>query len=255
MEWRDEGLLISFRPHGESSAIVEVFTLGHGRHAGVVRGGASRKMAATLQPGTQLAVVWRARLDDHLGAFTVEPLQSRAGLMEDRLALMGLGSVCAMLRLALPERDAAPALWQATMALLAAVEKGATGGGAAPSWPLDYLRWEMLLLEESGFGLDLTRCAVTGTRDDLAFVSPRTGRAVSRAGAGEWAARLFPLPAAMLGQGPARPVEVMQGLAITGHFLESGWQAVLNGRGLPEARTRLVAALARQAGAAEKGGG
>ncbi|MBL4918429.1 DNA repair protein RecO [Szabonella alba] len=245
MEWRDEGLLIALRPHGEASAIVEIFTLGHGRHAGVVRGGGSRKMAATLQPGTQLAVVWRARLDDHLGAFTVEPLQSRAGLMEDRLALLGLGAVCAMLRLALPERAPAPGLWQPTLGLLAAMEAGAA------DWPLAYLRWELLLLEETGFGLDLSRCAVTGARDDLAYVSPRSGRAVSRAGAGDWAPRLLPLPVAMLGQGPADRAEVMQGLAITGHFLDRGWQPVLNGRSLPEARTRLVAALARQAGTAE----
>jgi DNA repair protein RecO (recombination protein O) len=241
MEWRDEGTLISVRPQGESSAIVEVFTAAHGRHAGVVRGGAGRRMAAVLQPGTQLAVVWRARLDDHLGTFTVEPLRSRAALMEDRLALLGLGAICAMLRHALPEREPNLRLWQATMALLAALEAGA-------DWPVDYLRWELLLLEEIGFGLDLGVCAVTGMREDLVFVSPKTGRAVSRAGAGAWAARLFPLPSCMMGQGGGAVAEVMQGLAITGHFLEREWQATLNRRGLPEARARLLAAFARRAG-------
>jgi DNA repair protein RecO (recombination protein O) len=104
MEWQDEGVLIAMRAHGEASAIIEVFTAGHGRHVGVVRGGASRKMAATLQPGTQLAVTWRARLEDHIGSFTVEPVQSRAALMSDRLALAGLSAICAMVRAALPER-------------------------------------------------------------------------------------------------------------------------------------------------------
>jgi DNA repair protein RecO (recombination protein O) len=132
------------------------------------------------------------------------------------------------------------------MGLLAALEAGA-------DWPVDYLRWELLLLEETGFGLDLGVCAVTGTREDLVFVSPKTGRAVSRVGAGEWAARLFPLPACMMGQGGGDVVEVMQGLAITGHFLAREWQVTLNGRGLPEARARLLAALARQAGTAAQG--
>lgn len=238
MEWRDEGTLIFLRPHGESSAIVEIFTAEHGRHAGVVRGGTGRRMAPVLQPGAQLSVVWRARLDDHLGIFTVEPLRSRAALMEDRLALLGLGAVCAMLRIALPEREPHPALWRATMALLAALE---AGGG----WPVDYLRWEMRLLEETGFGLDLASCAVTGARDDLAYVSPKTGRAVSRQAAGDWAARLFPLPPCLMGQGSGQAAEVAQGLAITGHFLAREWQPVLNDRGLPEARARLVSALAR----------
>lgn len=226
------------RTHGEASAIIDVFTAAHGRHAGVVRGGASRKMAAVMQPGSQLAVTWRARLDNHIGAFTVEPLQSRAGLLGDRLALSGLNAICAMLRVSLAEREAHPQLWRATMALLAALE-------ANPDWPPEYLRWELLLLEEIGFGLDLGRCAVTGARDDLAFVSPKTGRAVSRAGAGGWADRLFLLPPCLLGQGQATAVELGQGLAITGHFLTRGLMPLSNGRPLPAARARLVALLER----------
>lgn len=236
MDWQDEGVLIAMRAHGEASAIIEVFTATHGRHAGVVRGGASRKMAATLQLGTQLAVTWRARLEDHIGSFVVEPVQSRAGLLGDRLGLAGLTAICAMLRVALPEREAHPALWRATMALLAALEHD-------PDWPARYLRWELTLLEELGFGLDLGRCAVTGGRDDLAFVSPKTGRAVSRAGAGDWAGRLFPLPQCLLGQGAASGAEVGQGLAITGHFLSRELADVLHGRPLPEARHRLVRLL------------
>jgi DNA repair protein RecO (recombination protein O) len=238
MEWQDEGVLIAMRAHGEASAIIEVFTAGHGRHVGVVRGGASRKMAATLQPGTQLAVTWRARLEDHIGSFTVEPVQSRAALMSDRLALAGLSAICAMVRAALPERAEHPNLWRATMALLAAL-------GHDPDWPAVYLRWEVTLLEELGFGLDLTRCAVTGARDDLAFVSPKTGRAVSREGAGGWADRLFPLPYCLMGQGAASRAEIGQGLVITGHFLTRELAETSQGRPLPEARNRLIHLLGK----------
>ena len=245
MEWQDEGVLIAMRLHGETSAIIEVFTAAHGRHLGVVRGGASRRLAAVLQPGSQVALGWRARLDEHIGVFTVEPLRARAGLLADRLALSGLNAVCAMLQVALPEREANAGLWRATMALLDAME------GAAPGWPAAYLRWEMQLLEDIGFGLDLTRCAVTGSREDLAFVSPKSGRAVGRLAAGEWAAKLLPLPVVMLGQGPASGAELVQGLAVTGHFLERGLAPVLSGRVLsgrvlPEARNRLIALLARE---------
>lgn len=239
MDWQDEGVLIAVRLHGEASAIIEVFTAAHGRHAGVVRGGASRKQAAVLQPGSQLAVTWRARLEDHIGSYTVEPLQSRAGLLGDRLGLAGLTAICAMLHAALPEREAHPNLWRATMVLLAALEHD-------PDWPALYLRWEMTLLEDMGFGLDLGRCAVTGSREDLAYVSPKTGRAVSRAGAGDWADRLFPLPQCLLGQGPASGIEIGQGLAITGHFLGRELAEALRGRPLPEARTRLITLLAKQ---------
>ena len=238
MEWRDEGALLSMRLHGESAAIIEVFTAAHGRHAGVVRGGASRNMAAMLQPGTHLDVTWRARLDDHIGSFTTEPLRSRAAILSDRLALAGLNAVCALLHVALPEREPHPLLWRMSMALLDDL-------ASTPDWPPAYLRWELLLLEELGFALDLGSCAVTGSRDDLAFVSPKSGRAVSRAGAGDWADRLLPLPAVMLGQGAATAVEIAQGLVITGHFLNRCLEPTLNGRPLPEARTRLLNMLAR----------
>lgn len=238
MEWRDEGALLSMRPHGESAAIIEVFTAAHGRHAGVVRGGASRRMAAVLQPGSQVAVEWRARLDDHIGAFTVEPLQSRAGVLSDRLALAGLNAICAMLHVALPEREPHEALWRRSVALLDALQ--------SPGWPPDYLRWELQLLEELGFALDLSRCAVSGSREDLAYVSPKTGRAVSRGSAGDWVARLLPLPPLLLGQGPATATDLAQGFALTGHFLTRCLEPVLNTRPLPEARTRLIALLSRQ---------
>ncbi len=237
MEWRDEGVLLSMRTHGESAAIIEVFTIGHGRHAGVVRGGASRRMAPVLQTGAQLDVTWRARLHDHIGTYTVEPLRSRAGLMSDRPALAALTSVCALLRAALPEREPHPALWSGTVALLDAL------GGT--DWPSAYLRWEIRLLEELGFGLDLGRCAVTGATEGLAFVSPRTGRAVSVAGAGDWADRLLPLPPGLAGDGPVTGAALRDGLALTTHFLTREMAHDPQARPLPEARARLVDLLTR----------
>lgn len=238
MDWQDEGAILTMRPHGESAAIIEVFTKAHGRHAGVVRGGASRKLAATLQPGSQVQVAWRARLLDHLGAYAVEPVRARAGLLADRRALAALNAVCALLRLCLPERAPHPVLYAASIALLDALEH-------ADDWPPRYLRWEVLLLEELGFGLDLTTCAVTGDATDLAFVSPRTGRAVSRNAAGVWADRLMPLPACLVEQGLASPTALAQGLAITGHFLARELAPVLNDRPLPDSRARLVDLLGR----------
>jgi DNA repair protein RecO (recombination protein O) len=239
MEWRDEGVLLSMRLHGEGSAIIEVFTGAHGRHLGVVRGGASRKMAAILQPGTQLQLDWRARLEGHMGAFRVEPLKSRAVLLEDPAALAALGAVCALVHATLPERDPHPVLYARSLALLDQMAAG-------KDWVGLYLRWELTLLEEIGFGLDLQRCALTGARDDLAFVSPRSGRAVSRAAAGDWAPRLLPLPQVLLGQGPATGAEIGQSLDLTGHFLARALVGRLGGQaGLPEARARLVARLAR----------
>lgn len=240
MDWRDEGVLLSVRRHGETSSIIEVFTAAHGRHAGIVHGGASRKLAPLLQPGAQLDVTWRARLEEHLGSYGVEPLHSRAGLMADRRALAGLNAVCALLGFLLPEREAHAALYGGTLRLLDRL-------GEPGDWALDYLRWELGLLEEMGYGLDLSRCAVTGARDDLAFVSPKTGRAVARDAAGEWADRLLPLPACLLGQGPATPGDVADGLRLTGYFLEHRLARDLGDRPLPEARRRLVALLTRPA--------
>lgn len=241
MEWRDEGALLSVRRHGESAAIIEVFTAAHGRHAGVVRGGTSRRIAPILQPGAQLDVTWRARLDEHIGAFTVEPLRSRAAdLMSDRLSLAGLNAVTALLTFALPEREAHPRLYARTIALLDMI-------GTTEVWPLAYLRWELALLEEMGFGLDLERCAATGRTDDLVYVSPRTGRAVSRGAAGDWADRLLPLSPALTGTGGYVVSEVLSGLETTGHFLTAKLAPAMGNRPVPEARQRLIEALARAA--------
>jgi DNA repair protein RecO (recombination protein O) len=238
MEWREEGLLLSQRRHGESAAIIEVFTKEHGRHAGIVRGGASRKIAPILQPGAQLDLSWRARLEDHLGTFAVEPVRSRAFLMSDRVMLAGLNALTALLSFTLPEREPHPSLYGKTLAVLDMMEEG-------PFWTLAYLRWEMAVLEELGFGLALEACAVTGATEGLAYVSPRTGRAVSEAGAGEWAGRLLPLSPALVGGGEGTAAEVVEGLQVTGHFLETHLAPSLGDRRLPPSRARLVDLLAR----------
>lgn len=239
MDWRGAAILLSVRRHGETSAIIDVFSEERGRHAGVVRGGTSRKIAPILQPGAQLDVAWRARLEDHIGAFTVEPVRSRAALvMGDRLALAGLNAVTGMLGFCLPEREAHRPLYRRTEQLLDLL-------GQNEVWPLAYLRWEVALLEEMGFGLDLGRCAVTGATEDLIYVSPRSGRAVSRAGAGDWAERLLPLPDVLRGVGNAPDIEVAQGLETTGYFLTHHLAPDLGNRPVPDARARFVDAFSR----------
>ena len=240
MEWRDQGALLSVRQHGETSAIIEVFTAGHGRHAGVVKGGVSRKIAPVLQPGAQIDVTWRARLDEHIGTFTVEPVRSRAAMiMSDRPSLTAMSSIAALLCFSLPEREPHPALYARTQALLDAL-------GSGTGWHADYLRWELALLEELGFGLDFSHCAATGSREDLVYVSPKSGTAVSSAGAGDWADRLLPLPPALRGTGAAPEAEVIDGLRTTGYFLERWLAPALGERPLPAARSRFVEVLSRQ---------
>lgn len=237
MDWRDQGVLLSNRRHGESSVIIEVFTPDRGRHAGVVRGGASRRLAPILQPGAQLDLEWRARLEDHIGTFRVEPIRSRAGVLSNPLTLAGLNAVCALLLFCLPEREAHAALYRRTETLLDLLAE-------AEVWPLAYLHWELALLEEMGFGLDLSTCAVMGEKaNDLSYISPRTGRAVSRAGAGEWVDKLLPLPPCLMGHGPAPDAEILQGLAVTGHFLRDHLAPQLGNKPLPEARERFVVRL------------
>ncbi|MEM1066178.1 MAG: DNA repair protein RecO, partial [Pseudomonadota bacterium] len=192
------------------------------------------KIAPVLQPGAQLDLTWRARLDAHLGTFAVEPIKSRAAdLMADRLTLAALNAVTGLLLFALPEREPHAQLYRRTVALLDLI-------GANPAWPLAYLRWELALLDDMGFALDLSRCAVTGALEDLAYVSPRTGRAVSAEGAGAWAEKLLPLPPALLGEGRGEMGEIADGLRTTGHFLANQLAASLGDKPLPEARARLV---------------
>lgn len=240
IEWRDEGILLGVRRHGETSAIIEVFTPGHGRHAGVVRGGTSRRTAPILQPGAQLDLVWRARLEDHIGSFTVEPVRSRAAaVFGDRQALAGLNAVTGMLVFALPERETYPSLYLRTRALLDLLPQ-------QDLWPMAYVQWELLLLEVLGFGLSLDHCAVTGTQEDLVYVSPKSGRAVSRGAAGEWADRLLPLPDVLRGQGTGDLAQILAAMETTRYFLSAGVAAGMGNKRLPEARDRFREVLARQ---------
>ncbi|WP_417701766.1 DNA repair protein RecO [Pseudophaeobacter sp.] len=240
MEWRDHGILLSCRRHGETAVIIDVFTEDHGRHAGIVHGGASRKKAPVLQPGAQLDLLWRARLEDHLGSYQAEPLRSRvAAALSGRLALAGLNAVAGLLGFCLPERAPYRDLYKQTEQLLDLL-------GQDDLWPLAYLKWEMTLLETMGFGLDLSACAVSGRNEDLAYISPKTGRAVSRQDAGQWVNRLLPLPPVLRGEGTGPDHEVAQGLRTTGYFLEMHLAPSLGNRPLPEARGRFMDAFARR---------
>ncbi len=237
IEWHDEGIVLATRPHGENGVILDLFTRAHGRHAGLVRGGAGRRLRPVLQPGSDVAARWQARLEEHLGTWVVEPLRARSGLLDRRVTLAGLASVTALLALGLPERDPHPRLHAATEALL---DHDPT---PAP-WARAYLGWELQLLESLGFGLDLASCAVSGVTEDLAYVSPRSGRAVARIAAGEWAPRLLPLPPVLLGQGDGTLPEIASALTTTGWFIAHRLLAA-QGAGPPPARDRLLAEIAR----------
>lgn len=238
MEWSDDAIVLSSRPHGETGAILELLSRNHGRHVGLVRGGASRRVKPVLQPGNSVHVGWRARLEEHLGSFTCELAQARAGeLMDSREGLAGLNAFTAVTRAAMPEREAhAPVFLGGELLLDAMTSQDAL------HWMTLYIRWEFGLLEALGFGLDLSECAATGVTTDLTFVSPKSGRAVSRDGAGTYAARLFALPAFLLDTGADEPTpqDIAAGLALTGHFL---LERVLmpHGRQMPPARSRLDA--------------
>ena len=245
MEWSDDAIVLSVRPHGESSAILEALTRTHGRHLGLVRGGASRRTRPVLQPGNAVRVQWRARLCEHLGNFTVEPEKSRAGdLMESRAALVGLNALTAVAGAALPERESHEPVFEVANILLDAMMEG----GLAHWGPL-YVRWEAGLLEALGFGLDLSHCAATGTGDDLCYVSPRSGRAVSGEAGAPYAGRLFALPGFLLGSqnGNVAAGDLAAGLALTGHFL---LERVLRpqGKDMPGPRLRLDALAAHEEG-------
>lgn len=240
MDWRDQGFVLRARKHGETSVILDVFTREHGRHAGVLRGGTSRKMTPVIQPGAQIDVAWHARLEDHIGSYKVEPIRSRAAVISDRYALAGLNAVTALIGFCLAEREPHQALYHRSEQLLDLL-------GHHDVWALAYLQWELALLEEMGFGLDLRACAVTGATEGLRYVSPRSGKAVSDQGAGEWADKLLALPACMLGAGEATDAEIAQALHTTGFFLEQKVAPQMGHTPVPDARGRLVDLLIRRA--------
>jgi DNA repair protein RecO (recombination protein O) len=213
MEWNDEGVVLAVRKHGETSAIVELLTAEHGRCAGLVRGGRGKRLRPVLQPGNLLQVTWRARLEDHLGTYQLEPLALHAGtIFENRFRLAGLVSLTSLAQM-LPEREPHPRLYQASRIILDSFDDDAV-------WPALLVRWEMGLLDELGFGLDLSKCAATGLADDLVFVSPKSGKAVSRAAGLPYAEKLFALPSFLRGEAGLALGDVLSGLKLTGYFLE-----------------------------------
>ncbi|MCQ4161336.1 DNA repair protein RecO [Roseomonas sp. GC11] len=239
MEWQAPAIVLEARPHGEGGAVVSVLTAAHGRHAGLAHGGASRAQAGLWQPGNLLEVRWRGRLAEQLGSLSGEMVHPTAALaLDEPLTLALLQSACALAADALPEREAQPRIFSGLLALMAQLGRG------APALLADYIRWEGLLLEGLGYGLDLSACAVTGAREDLTHVSPRSGRAVSAAAAEPYRARLLPLPLFLLGgQDERDPAEWLKGLRLTGHFLERDAFGARH-RPLPPARDRLVARIA-----------
>lgn len=236
MEWIDEAIVLSLRRHGETSGILEALTKNHGRHLGLVRGAAG-KGRAILQAGNRLKLSWRARLEDHLGVCTFELERARAAEMfEDGMRLIGLNAFAAIASAVLPEREPHRAAYEGADALLDTIS-----GQDFAAWAALFVRWEIGLLEELGYGLDLSRCAVTGTADDLVYVSPRTGRAVSRDAGAPYRERLFRLPAFLLGHetGEVDVGDVLAGLTLAAYFLE---ERVLSqqGRRMPDAALRLA---------------
>lgn len=239
MEWRDEGIILGTRRHGETSAIVEVMTRAHGRHLGVVRGGRSKRMQPMLQVGNHVALHWWARLDEHLGSYQIEPLNfSAARLIDLPVALFGIQLAAAHLRL-LPERDPHENLYQTLALLLDHSDSALTAGELL-------LRFEIVLLEELGFGLDLSCCAATGTKDDLIYVSPKSGRAVSRDAGAPWAERLLAMPQFMRNSRlrAATITEICTAFQLTGFFFNRHvWEP--RGQLQPEARSGFISALTR----------
>ena len=242
MEWRDDAIVLSARRHGESALIAHVLTAGRGRCAGRAPGGAGRREKALWEPGNQLHCRWRARSAERLGSLSGELAQARAaGLLDKPGRLAALSAACALCDALLPERAPHPALFHALAALLDFLSAPASGD-APEDWAAAYVVWEVGLLAELGFALDLDRCAVTGAREDLRWVSPRTGRAVSAAAGAAWANRLLALPGFLIGAGAPGLRAVNDGLRLTGHFLNRHGAA---GRaGLPPARDRLARRLA-----------
>ncbi|MFN0217495.1 MAG: DNA repair protein RecO [Hyphomicrobium sp.] len=239
MHWTDEGIVLSVRPHGETAAVVELMTRAHGRSLGLVHGGRSRKQRPVLQIGNHVDATWKARLADHLGHWTLELRRGFAAeAFADAAALAALQSMTSLTRL-LPERDPHPNLYEITLFVLGFMSD-------ATVWPALMVRWELALLEELGFGLDLSQCAATGANDALIYVSPKTGRAVSASAGEPYRDRLLALPQFLTKQrgGGVTNADVLSGLKLTGHFLEA---RVLTPRdaALPDARGRLVQYLAR----------
>ena len=239
MEWNDEAIVLSARPHGENAAVVTLLTAERGRHAGLVPGGQGRTARPTLQPGNRVQVQWRARTIDQLGTYALELTAAQAALWLDAPEIIAIiASACAVTEASLPERQPMAGVYAGLATLLALRD--------ADLWAPVYVKWEMNLLQALGYGLDLSQCAVGGGEENLAYVSPRSGRAVSREAGAPYHDKLFSLPAFLLGFGEWQAVDIFQGLEMTGHFLSRNIFANPQSRiliprdgDLPQARQRL----------------
>ncbi len=239
MEWTDTGIVLGARRHGEANAILELMTRAHGRHLGLVRGGAGTRLKPVLQPGNSVLATWRARLDEHLGYFTIEGLDLRAAsFLPTAHAVHGATHLAGLCRL-LPERDPHEGVFEALDALLDTLGDPAIVAVLAA-------RFELQLLAELGFGLDLSACAATGSTHDLVYVSPKSGRAVSRAAGEPWRERLLALPAFLADEDapPPTPDELGAAFALTGFFLGRHVYGA-RGEALPEARAHFISAVTR----------
>jgi DNA repair protein RecO (recombination protein O) len=234
MQWDDSGFVLAARRHGEHGMIVDLLTREHGRHLGLVRGGQSPRLRAVLQPGNEIAASWRGRLPEHLGSLGCELLRAHAArLIADPDRLAALAAAAALLTATLPEREPHADVCASFARLIDALDLGA-------GWPAHYVAWECRLLAALGFGLDLTRCAATGATADLAYVSPRTGRAVSREAGAPFRDKLLPLPEFLWrDEAPADREEAALGLELTGYFLLHHL-LLPHGKPMPAARDRLA---------------
>ena len=240
MKWEDEGLLLSARNHGENNAIIECLTNNHGRHTGMVRHAYSGKLNNLLEPGMQLNLVWTARLNEHLGVFLIDKVKSRtATLIQNKQKLLGFNSVISLLIISLPEREPFDKLYKATIDLVDSMETDS-------SWLSKYVKWELLLLAELGFGLDLSECALTGVKQNLAYVSPKSGRAVSSTAGREWRKKLFHLPKFLRASSDVIENDLTSihgGMTLTGYFLEKWLMDSIGKYSLPESRKRFFMSL------------
>lgn len=244
MDWHDTAIVLGVRRHGESSAILEVLSENHGRHLGLVRGGRSKNLRSFLQAGNTVAVHWRARLSEHLGTFTVEPDKSRtASFLENPLVVAGVRSVAALASVALPEREPHASLFHGLTYWAETIDDDAI-------WPALLVRWELALINELGFGLDFSCCAATGVTDDLVYVSPRSGRAVSRTAGQAYKEKMLPLPGFLLSSQSASPTgqDVLDGFYLTEYFIKRHILAPHQVE-LPEARQHFISLLRRREGA------
>lgn len=228
--WQDHGIVLSVRSHGENGGVVSLLTENYGRHAGYVRGVAGSRLRGIVEPGNLVSASWSSRVEGQLGTFTLEPERAITGpLLGDPLRLAALISACSLCDVALPERELHPGLFHGLLALLDMLE--------GEAWGPAYIVWEIAFMRELGFGLELNKCAAGGDPATLAWVSPKSGRAVSEAQAVPYKEKLLPLPDFLKPGGSVIDNdEVLKGLKLTGYFLEH-WVFV-HGKALPEARIR-----------------